>query len=95
MDESKNPGTQNQSRLPVDNLGSFVRGRTFYQQPDKGNAVVGPSSQGDGWSAYILYKDHAPIAFSIIVNDINGSVKGAKQMQESIVSATIDYLRAK
>ena len=58
INESKNPETQNQSRLPVDNLVSFVRGRTFYQQPDKGNAVVGPSSQGDGWSAYILYKDH-------------------------------------
>ena len=35
-----------------------MRGRTFYEEPGKGYALVGPSSAGDGWSAYALYKDH-------------------------------------
>ena len=43
-------------------------------------------------SGYILHEDHAPLVFSIIVNDINGGVKGAKQMQEAIILAAINYL---
>lgn len=43
-------------------------------------------------SGYIQHKDRAPLVFSIIVNDINGAVKGAKQMQEAIVLAAIEYL---
>jgi D-alanyl-D-alanine carboxypeptidase len=46
-------------------------------------------------SGYILHKDHAPLVFSIIVNDINGDVKGAKKMQEAIVLAAIKYLENK
>lgn len=38
--------------LEVELLGEPVRGRSFYE------CVVGPSSAGDGWSAYCLYKDH-------------------------------------
>jgi hypothetical protein len=45
-------------KLPGENIGSFVIGRTFYEEQGKGYAVVGPSSAGDGWSAYALYKDH-------------------------------------
>jgi D-alanyl-D-alanine carboxypeptidase/D-alanyl-D-alanine-endopeptidase (penicillin-binding protein 4) len=41
-------------------------------------------------SGYILFhSDRAPIVFSIIVNDIKGTVKGAKNMQERIVEALI------
>jgi D-alanyl-D-alanine carboxypeptidase/D-alanyl-D-alanine-endopeptidase (penicillin-binding protein 4) len=43
-------------------------------------------------SGYILHKDHPPLVFSIIVNDINGAVKGAKLMQEDIILAAINYL---
>jgi D-alanyl-D-alanine carboxypeptidase/D-alanyl-D-alanine-endopeptidase (penicillin-binding protein 4) len=43
-------------------------------------------------SGYILHEDHPPLVFSIIVNDIKGVVKGAKQMQEAIVLAAIKYL---
>jgi hypothetical protein len=39
-----------------------------------------------------LHEDHPPLVFSIIVNDIKGVVKGAKQMQEAIVLAAIKYL---
>ncbi len=45
-------------------------------------------------SGYILYVDQPPLVFSILVNDIKGSVQGAKQMQEAIVSAAIEHLRA-
>lgn len=43
-------------------------------------------------SGYVLHEKNPPLAFSIIVNDIDGSVKGAKQMQEAIVVATIKHL---
>ena len=43
-------------------------------------------------SGYIQHKDHAPLVFSIIINDINGDVKGAKKMQEAIVLAAINYM---
>jgi len=46
-------------------------------------------------SGYVLHEEHSPLVFSIIVNEIDGSVKGAKQMQEAIVSATIDCLNKK
>jgi D-alanyl-D-alanine carboxypeptidase/D-alanyl-D-alanine-endopeptidase (penicillin-binding protein 4) len=46
-------------------------------------------------SGYILHEDHPPLVFSIIVNDIKGVVKGAKQMQEAIVLAAIKYLENK
>ncbi|MBI3919973.1 MAG: hypothetical protein HY318_01045 [Armatimonadetes bacterium] len=39
-------------RLETDMLGQPVHGRSFYE------CVIGPSSAGDGWSAYCLYKDH-------------------------------------
>lgn len=45
-------------RFTGENLGSFVRGRTFYEEQGKGYALVGHSTAGDGWSAYALYKDH-------------------------------------
>ena len=46
-------------------------------------------------SGYILHAEHGPLAFSILVNDINGSAKGAKRMQETIVLAVITYLNKK
>ena len=42
-------------------------------------------------SGYILFNSgRAPLVFSIIVNNINGTVKGAKKMQESIVFAAFN-----
>jgi len=40
-------------------------------------------------SGYIVFEDRAPIVFSVIVNDVQGSVKGAKRLQEAIVLAAI------
>ena len=40
-------------------------------------------------SGYIVFPRRAPIVFSIIVNDVQGTVKGAKKMQEAIVLAAI------
>lgn len=48
----------NAVKISGKNLGSFVKGRTFYEEEGKGYALVGPSSAGDGWSAYALYRDH-------------------------------------
>ena len=44
-------------------------------------------------SGLIVLEESKLIAFSIIVNDVKGSVKGAKTMQERIVFATIKDLR--
>jgi len=38
-------------------------------------------------SGYITFEDRDPVVFSIIVNNVIGTVKGAKTMQESIVFA--------
>jgi D-alanyl-D-alanine carboxypeptidase/D-alanyl-D-alanine-endopeptidase (penicillin-binding protein 4) len=41
-------------------------------------------------SGYIVFEDNrAPIAFSIIVNNIKGTVKGAKRMQEQIIAEVV------
>ncbi|MDP7009590.1 MAG: D-alanyl-D-alanine carboxypeptidase/D-alanyl-D-alanine-endopeptidase [Phycisphaerales bacterium] len=37
-------------------------------------------------SGYLLTKEHHPIAFSIVVNGVKGSVRGAKKMQENIIA---------
>ena len=42
-------------------------------------------------SGYITFATRAPIVFSIIVNNVQGTVKGAKKMQENIVVAAIKY----
>jgi serine-type D-Ala-D-Ala carboxypeptidase/endopeptidase (penicillin-binding protein 4) len=42
-------------------------------------------------SGYITFPVRDPLVFSIIVNDVKGTVKGAKKMQERIVSAAIQY----
>ena len=42
-------------------------------------------------SGYITFKHRAPIAFSIIVNDVKGTVRGAKKMQERIIKSAIKY----
>ena len=41
-------------------------------------------------SGYITFRNRAPLVFSIIVNDVQGTVKGAKKMQERIVAAAIN-----
>ncbi|MBM4078533.1 MAG: hypothetical protein FJ278_02455, partial [Planctomycetes bacterium] len=46
LDFSKSPEAR------VEDLGVMVQGRTFE------GCDVGPSSDGDGWSAYCLYRDH-------------------------------------
>ena len=43
-------------------------------------------------SGYVIFETRAPLVFSIIVNDIKGTVKGAKTMQERIVFAAITEL---
>jgi len=43
-------------------------------------------------SGYIIFDGRKPIVFSILVNDVKGTVSGAKKMQEAIVSATIGNL---
>lgn len=43
-------------------------------------------------SGYVTSEDGRAIAFSIIVNDVTGIVRGAKKMQESIVEAIADML---
>ena len=43
-------------------------------------------------SGYIIFDGRKPIVFSILVNDVEGTVSGAKKMQEAIVSATIGNL---
>ncbi|MEE2819974.1 MAG: D-alanyl-D-alanine carboxypeptidase/D-alanyl-D-alanine-endopeptidase [Planctomycetota bacterium] len=43
-------------------------------------------------SGYITFKERAPVAFSIFVNDVKGTVKGAKNMHEALVLATIHSL---
>ena len=42
-------------------------------------------------SGYITFQDQAPLVFCIIVNNVKGTVKGAKAMQERIISAAITY----
>ncbi len=43
-------------------------------------------------SGYITFDSRPPLVFSIIVNNVQGTVKGAKTMQERIVFATIKEL---
>ena len=43
-------------------------------------------------SGYITFENRLPIVFSILVNDVIGTVKGAKKMQEELILATIDYV---
>ena len=43
-------------------------------------------------SGYITFPNRAPLAFSIIVNDVKGTVRGAKKMQERIIEAAIRYV---
>ncbi len=43
-------------------------------------------------SGYITFENRPPLVFSIIVNDIQGTVKGAKTMQERIVTSAIRYV---
>ena len=43
-------------------------------------------------SGYITFEERAPVAFSIFVNDVKGTVKGAKNMHEALVLATIHSL---
>ena len=40
-------------------------------------------------SGYITFEHRAPVAFSIFVNGVKGTVKGAKNMHEALVLATI------
>jgi D-alanyl-D-alanine carboxypeptidase/D-alanyl-D-alanine-endopeptidase (penicillin-binding protein 4) len=42
-------------------------------------------------SGYITFKNRAPLVFSILVNNVKGTVKGAKKMQERIVAAAIAH----
>ena len=50
--------------LELADIGPFVvGGRTFYSAPTRREgAVVGPSTAGNGWSAYVLYRDHIAYA---------------------------------
>jgi D-alanyl-D-alanine carboxypeptidase/D-alanyl-D-alanine-endopeptidase (penicillin-binding protein 4) len=41
-------------------------------------------------SGYITFGNRDPIVFSIIVNGVKGTVKGAKAMQEAIVAAAVN-----
>ncbi len=43
-------------------------------------------------SGYITFDDRSPVAFSIFVNGVKGTVKGAKNMHEALVLATIHSL---
>lgn len=43
-------------------------------------------------SGYVTFPDRAPVTFSIIVNDVKGTVRGAKKMQERIIEATVAYI---
>ena len=43
-------------------------------------------------SGYITFENHEPLVFSIIVNNIKGTVKEAKKMQESIIFASWDEI---
>jgi serine-type D-Ala-D-Ala carboxypeptidase/endopeptidase (penicillin-binding protein 4) len=43
-------------------------------------------------SGYVTFPDRAPLAFSIIVNDVKGTVRGAKKMQERIIEAAIKFV---
>ena len=45
------------SAVKVEDLGSVARGRSFFCEQNWG-VVVAASTQGDGWSAYMLYRDH-------------------------------------
>jgi D-alanyl-D-alanine carboxypeptidase/D-alanyl-D-alanine-endopeptidase (penicillin-binding protein 4) len=40
-------------------------------------------------SGYITFQNREPIVFSILVNDVKGTVRGAKTMQEKIIAAVI------
>ncbi len=40
-------------------------------------------------SGYITFEHREPVAFSIFVNGVKGTVKGAKNMHEALVLATI------
>jgi D-alanyl-D-alanine carboxypeptidase/D-alanyl-D-alanine-endopeptidase (penicillin-binding protein 4) len=42
-------------------------------------------------SGYITFKSRPPIVFSIIVNDVKGTVRGAKNMQEQIIETAIKH----
>ena len=41
-------------------------------------------------SGYISFENRAPLTFSIIVNNVQGTVKGAKTMQERIITSSIN-----
>jgi len=43
-------------------------------------------------SGYIIFSEREPIVFSILVNDVKGTVRGAKTMQEKIVSVVIQSM---
>jgi len=84
-------------RTLVDSLATPGTGtlNSRFKQVDFGNATVHAKS---GYlrgvcslSGYITFESRAPLVFSIIVNDVQGTVKGAKTMQEHIVSAAITY----
>ena len=40
-------------------------------------------------SGFILFENRKPTVFSIIANDVKGTVSGIKKMQEEIIAATI------
>jgi len=40
-------------------------------------------------SGYITFDSRKPLVFSILVNGVKGSVRGAKKMQEAIVLTAI------
>ncbi|MBC8202037.1 MAG: D-alanyl-D-alanine carboxypeptidase/D-alanyl-D-alanine-endopeptidase [Planctomycetes bacterium] len=42
-------------------------------------------------SGYITFENRLPLVFSILVNNVQGTVKGAKKMQERIVTAAVAH----
>ena len=65
-------------RLAVEPLGEIIRGRSFFCEQDWG-AVVAASTEGDGWSAYLLYRDHIVVRVPWTIVEVNLQTEAVKR----------------